>query len=82
MLGPGDSLDSHQNMRLRPLRPGEGRFLPVVATLGGTLFLEPWGWVMPAWGGSGLGAVEVSLRCIVSEGYNGSRIVNQDKVLL
>lgn len=43
MLGPGDSLDSHQNMRLRPLRPGEGRFLPVVATLGGALFLEPHG---------------------------------------
>lgn len=43
VLGPGDALDAHQNMRLRPLRPGEGRFLPVVATLGGTLFLEPWG---------------------------------------
>ncbi len=43
VLGPGDSLDSHQNMRLRPLKPGEGRFLPLVATLGGALFLEPLG---------------------------------------
>lgn len=42
-LGPGDGLDGHQNMRLRPLRPGEGRFLPVVAALGGSLYLEPFG---------------------------------------
>jgi hypothetical protein len=45
VLGPGDALDSQQNLRLRPLRPGEGRFLPVVATLGGALFLEPFGCV-------------------------------------
>jgi hypothetical protein len=49
VLGPGDTLDSQQNMRLRPLRPGEGRFLPAVASLGGALFLEPFGWAGMRW---------------------------------
>ncbi len=44
MLAPGDSLDSQQNVRLKPLRPREGRFLPALAALRGQLFLEPAGY--------------------------------------
>lgn len=44
VLAPGDSLDSHQNVRLKPLRPKEGRFLPVLAALSGQLYLEPAGY--------------------------------------
>lgn len=45
VLSPGDSLDSHQNIRLKPLRPKEGRFLPAPAALGGVLYLEPAGYL-------------------------------------
>eukprot|EP00878_Enallax_costatus_P006928 GHUV01007260.1.p1 GENE.GHUV01007260.1~~GHUV01007260.1.p1 ORF type:complete len:2890 (+),score=849.52 GHUV01007260.1:2-8671(+) len=43
VLGPGDKLDSLQRLYLRPLKPKEGRFLPVAAALGGLLFLAPEG---------------------------------------
>ncbi|GIL71927.1 hypothetical protein Vretifemale_2372 [Volvox reticuliferus] len=33
-------LPGEQDIRLRTLNPGEGRYLPVVAALGGTLYLE------------------------------------------
>ncbi|EFJ52490.1 hypothetical protein VOLCADRAFT_102987 [Volvox carteri f. nagariensis] len=39
--GAGDvQLPGEQDIRLRPLKPGEGRYLPVVAALGGSLYLE------------------------------------------
>ncbi|GFR40084.1 hypothetical protein Agub_g632, partial [Astrephomene gubernaculifera] len=42
VLGHGDTrLPGEQDIRLRPLRPGEGRYLPVLAALDGTLYLEP-----------------------------------------
>eukprot|EP00775_Hariotina_reticulata_P006353 gene6353-6586_t len=43
VLGPGDKLDSLQQLHLRPLKPKEGRFLPAAAALGGMLFLAPEG---------------------------------------
>jgi len=45
VLAPGDSLDSQQNVRLKPLKPKEGRFLPILAALRGQLYLEPAGYL-------------------------------------
>jgi hypothetical protein len=44
VLAPGDSLDRKQNIKLKPLRPKEGRFLPAGAALGAIVYLEPDGY--------------------------------------
>ncbi|KXZ47067.1 hypothetical protein GPECTOR_38g304 [Gonium pectorale] len=42
VLANGDvQLPGDQDIRLRPLHPGKGRYLPVVAALDGVLYMEP-----------------------------------------
>ncbi|GFH31357.1 predicted protein, partial [Haematococcus lacustris] len=43
IASPGDVADGDQDVQLRSLKPGEGRYLPVVACLDGVLYLQPKG---------------------------------------